>query len=102
MTRPKDWGRAKPRMARAEAVADLARRYFGPADAASYRRRLQVMAQWLQLARQPAVAELAQAAAAQLATNPPAETLLVRRLIGIGLDIAALNLRSGFDQRRTV
>lgn len=90
------------RTARAEAVTDLARRYFGPADAASYRRRLQVMAQWLQLARQPAVAELAQAAAAQLAANPPAETLLVRRLIGIGLDIAALNLRSGFDQRRTV
>jgi hypothetical protein len=89
------------RTARAETVADLARRYFGPADAASYRRRLQVMAQWLQLARQPAVAELAQAAAAQLAANPPAETLLVRRLIGIGLDIAALNLRSGFDQRRT-
>ncbi len=90
------------RTARAETVADLARRYFGPADAASYRRRLLVMAQWLQLARQPAVAELAQAAAAQLAANPPTETLLVRRLIGIGLDIAALNLRSGFDQRRAV
>jgi hypothetical protein len=90
------------RAARAEAVADLARRYFGPAEAASYRRRLLVMARWLQLARQPAVAELTQAAAAQLAANPPAEMLLVRRLIGIGLDIAALNLRSGFDQRRAV
>jgi len=88
------------RQARAAEIADLARRYFGPADAASYRRRFLVMARWLQIARQPDVAELAQAAAAQLAINPPAEMLLVRRLIGIGLDIAALNLRSGFDQRR--
>ncbi len=86
---------------RVATVAELARLSFGPADAASYRRRLLAMARWLQLARQPAVAELAQAAAAQLAANPPAEALLVRRLIGIGLDVAALNLRSGYDRRRS-
>ncbi|MDQ1301638.1 MAG: hypothetical protein QG637_1560 [Chloroflexota bacterium] len=93
-------GTRHARLARATSVAELARLAFGPTDAASYRRRLSAMARWLQLARQPAVAELAQAAAAQLAADPPAETLLVRRLIGIGLDVVALNLRGGFDRRR--
>ena len=45
-------------------------------------------------------AALAQAAAAQLQTAPPVESPFVRRLIGIGLDIAAINLRSGYDLRQ--
>lgn len=86
---------------RAAAVNDLARTAFGAADAASYGRRLRAMARWLRAARQTDAAELAAAAAAQLAALPAEEILLVRRLIGIGLDVAAINLSSGYDRRRT-
>ena len=58
------------------------------------------MANWLRLAGQEEPASLAQAAAAQLAAKPPIASHFIRRLIGIGLDIAAMNLRSGFDLRR--
>lgn len=87
---------------RAATVAELARAAFGPADAASYQRRLRAMAHWLELARQPEVAALARTAAAQLAVGSPEEILFVRRLIGIGLDIAAINLRSSYDRRRAM
>jgi hypothetical protein len=49
------------------------------------------MAQWLALAGQPETAALAQAAAEEVATVSPAESPFVRRLIGIGLDVAALS-----------
>jgi len=88
------------RAARQQAVTALAENAFGPADAASYQRRLRGMARWLQLARQPAIAELARAAAAQLAAGAAGELLFVRRLIGIGLDVATLNLRGAAGRRR--
>jgi hypothetical protein len=85
---------------RTATVEELTRLSFGAAEAASYRRRLQAMARWLQIAGQPVVAELAQVAAAQLANGSPAEAPFVRRLIGIGLDVAVLNLQRGHDLRR--
>ncbi len=89
------------RAARQQLIAELAANVFGAADAAGYQRRLRSMARWLELAREPTIAGLARAAAAQLATQPPAEILLVRRLIGLGLDVAALNLHVASDRRRT-
>jgi hypothetical protein len=86
--------------ARAAAVAQLAAEAFGAADAASYSRRLLANANWLRLAGQDQAAALAQAAAAQLIAAPPDESPFIRRLIGIGLDIAAINLRSGYDLRQ--
>ena len=86
--------------ARVAAVAQLAAEAFGAADVASYSRRLLANANWLRLAGQDEAAALAQAAAAQLQTAPPVESPFVRRLIGIGLDIAAINLRSGYDLRQ--
>jgi hypothetical protein len=85
---------------RSAAVAQLAREAFGTADVMSYSRRLLANANWLRLAGQDEGAALAEAAAAQLQAAPPVESPLVRRLIGIGLDIAAINLRSGYDLRR--
>ena len=91
--------------ARFAAVTQLAEEAFGAADVTSYSRRLLANANWLRLAGQDEAAALAQAAAAQLkaaslAAAPPAESPFVRRLIGVGLDIAAINLRSGYDLRR--
>jgi len=86
--------------ARAAGVARLAGEAFGAADVASYSRRLLANANWLRLAGQDQAAALAQAAAAQLQAAPPVESPFVRRLIGIGLDIAAINLRSGYDLRQ--
>ena len=86
--------------ARSAAVAQLAGEAFGAADVASYARRLLANANWLRLAGQDEAATLAQAAAAQLQTASPVESPFVRRLIGIGLDIAAINLRSGYDLRQ--
>jgi hypothetical protein len=85
--------------ARTAAVDELARTAFSPTEADSYQRRLLAMADWLWLARQEEVAGLANAAAAELAA-PPLDSHFLRRLIGIGLDIAAINLRSGYDMRR--
>jgi len=85
---------------RSAAVAQLAAEAFGAADVASYSRRLLANANWLRLAGQDEAAALAQAAAAQLEAAPPVESPFVRRLIGIGLDIAAINLRSGYDLRQ--
>jgi len=86
--------------ARSAAMAQLAGEAFGAADVASYARRLLANANWLRLAGQDRAAALAQAAAAQLQAAPPVESPFVRRLIGIGLDIAAINLRSGYDLRQ--
>jgi hypothetical protein len=77
--------------ARASHIAELAQTGFGPDVRAGYRRRLQNMAQWLALAGQPETAALAQVAAEEVVAVPPAESPFVRRLIGIGLDVAALS-----------
>jgi hypothetical protein len=86
--------------ARASAVAQLTGEAFGAADVVSYARRLAANANWLRLAGQDQAAALAQAAATQFQAAPPVESPFVRRLIGIGLDIAAINLRSGYDLRQ--
>ncbi len=93
-------GLKHPLSARAAAVAQLAEEAFGATDVTSYARRLLANANWLRLAGQDEAAALAQAAAAQLKAAPPGESPFVRRLIGIGLDIAAINLRSGYDLRQ--
>jgi hypothetical protein len=93
-------GRKHTLTSRAAAVEELASVSFGGRDAASYQRRLQTMANWLRWAKQEEAARLAQAAAQQLAAGMPAESPFVRRLIGIGLDVAAINLQSGYDLRR--
>jgi hypothetical protein len=85
---------------RSAAVAQLAEDAFSAADVASYVRRLLANANWLRLAGQNQAAALAQAAYTQLLAVPPVESPFVRRLIGIGLDIAAINLRSGYDLRQ--
>jgi hypothetical protein len=92
--------------ARSAAVARLAREAFGADDAASYARRVSANSVWLRLANQDEAARLAQVAAAQLRApaqlraDAPAESPFVRRLIGIGLDMALIELHSGYDLRR--
>ncbi len=86
--------------ARAEQITRLATAHFGPALVASYQRRLAAMAQWLTLAGQPETAALAASAAAHLAGIPPAQSPFIRRLVGAGLDGAAINLRLQASARR--
>ena len=81
--------------ARTEEITALAATHFGPSILHSYQQRLEGMARWLSLANQTATAEMAMAAAAHLATCRPAESPFVRRLIGIGLDVAQVSLQSG-------
>ncbi len=77
--------------ARASTIAKLAALHFGQATSAGYGRRLDAMTRWLSLAGQPEAADLASALCEHLAVTPPAESLFVRRLIGISLDIAAVS-----------
>jgi hypothetical protein len=97
-------GRKHTAATRAAAVDRLVAVHFDANLVASYRRRLAGMGRWLALAAQPEAAALAKAAAAQLTAYPPARVpaydLFLRRLVGIGLDVAIANLRSGFDVRR--
>lgn len=79
---------------RASEIAALAEAHFGPAVVESYRRRLEGMARWLAVAGQTAAAATAISAAAHLATGAPAGSPFVRRLIGIGLDMAQVSLQS--------
>ncbi len=76
--------------ARDREITALAQAGFTRDVIASYRRRLEAMARWLALAGDSQAAEAAMAAAVQLDASPPAESPFVRRLIGLGLDIAAV------------
>jgi hypothetical protein len=72
----------------------LATAHFGADVVASYRRRLEATACWLARAAQPEAAALAMSTAAHIAASAPAESPFVRRLIGIGLDVAAVSLQT--------
>jgi hypothetical protein len=58
-----------------------------------YQRRLRAMARWLALASQPEMAARAWAVAEHLGTGEPADSPFVRRLIGLGWDIAIVDLQ---------
>ncbi len=91
----------RPNLAgRTEQITRLATAHFNPALVASYQRRLTSMAQWLTLAGQSDIAALAASATAHLGDVPPAQSPLIRRLIGAGLDGAAINLRLQASARR--
>ena len=81
--------------ARTTEITALATTHFGPSVRKGYQQRLEGMARWLSLADQTTTAEMAMAAAAHLTSCTPAESPFVRRLIGIGLDVAQVNLQSG-------
>ncbi len=93
-------GAQHPLAARTTQITALAEAEFEPDVRESYRRRLAGMAEWLTIAGQPDAASLAQAAADELAAHPPAESPFVRRMIGIGLDVAAISLRGKPRLRR--
>jgi hypothetical protein len=73
-------------------ITRLANSRFTPEVVACYQRRLRSMARWLALASQPEMAARARSVAEHLGTGEPATSPFVRRLIRIGLDIAAINL----------
>jgi hypothetical protein len=79
---------------RARQISALAAAHFGPESIASYQRRLETMARWLACAGQPDSAAMAMRSAQHLASCAPAESPFVRRLIGIGLDVAAVSLQT--------
>ena len=80
---------------RTRQIAVLASAHFSAEVVASYRRQLETMARWLALAGQPEAAAMASSAAGHIAAGAPAESPFIRRLIGIGLDVAAVSLQSG-------
>ena len=86
--------------ARAAAVSRLAETCFSQTMVASYRRRLQGMAEWLMLAGEQQASTLAATAAAQLDSRPPSESPFLRRLISIGLDVAMAAAASRPNLRR--
>ena len=77
--------------ARRAAVTKLAISKFTPEVIASYQRRLRAMARWLALAAQPEMAACAQALGDQLGMGEPVGSPFVRRLIGLGLNMAIIN-----------
>jgi hypothetical protein len=79
---------------RARQIEAVAAAQFTPEMMASYQRRLHAMARWLALVGQPESAALAMSAAEHLSGSTPAESPFVRRLIGIGLDVAAVSLQT--------
>ena len=79
---------------RARQIGVVAAAHFSTEVVASYRRRLEAMADWLTLAAQPEIAALAQSAAKHISDSTPAESPFIRRLIGIGLDVAAVSLQT--------
>ncbi len=74
--------------ARAQRITDIARTQFGPELKARYAKSLQKMARWLLLAGDVEAAAVAQAAALDVQTQPAEESIFLRRLIGMGLDMA--------------
>jgi hypothetical protein len=79
---------------RSQQISALAAAHFGPELIASYQRRLEAMARWLASAGQAEAAAMAMCAVHHLAGCAPAESPFVRRLIGIGLDVAAVSLQT--------
>ena len=79
---------------RAKHIDSVAIAHFGAEVVVSYRRRLEATARWLALAAQPEAAAMAMSAAAHISASAPVESPFVRRLIGIGLDVAAVSLQT--------
>jgi len=79
---------------RAKQIDSVAAAHFGAEVVASYQRRLEATACWLARAAQPEAAALAMRAAAHISASAPVESPFVRRLIGIGLDVAAVSLQT--------
>ena len=79
---------------RAGQIDSVATAHFDADVVASYRRRLEATAWWLALAAQPEAAAMAMSAAAKISASVPAESPFIRRLIGIGLDVAAVSLQT--------
>ena len=79
---------------RTRQIRVLAAAHFSTVAVASYRRRLEAMACWLALAAQPEPAAMAMNAVEQISGSAPAESPFIRRLIGIGLDVAAASLQT--------
>lgn len=75
---------------RADLVTRVVQSQLGPGVEASYQRRLQRMAEWLELARDAPAAALARAAADQLRAGRPEEAPFLRRLVDIGLQAGEL------------
>jgi hypothetical protein len=79
---------------RARQIDSVATAHFGSEVVASYRRRLEATARWLARAAQPEAAAMAMSAAAHISASAPVESPFVRRLIGIGLDVATVSLQA--------
>jgi hypothetical protein len=79
---------------RARQIDSVAAAHFGAEVVASYQRRLEATAWWLARAAQPEAAAMAMRAAAHISASAPVESPFVRRLIGIGLDVAAVSLQT--------
>ena len=79
---------------RARQIESAATAHFGTEVVASYRRRLEAAAGWLARAAQAEAAAMAMSAAAQISAGAPVESPFVRRLIGIGLDVAVVSLQT--------
>jgi hypothetical protein len=92
-------GSAKRTRDRSARITAIANTQFGPALRMRYAERLQAMTEWLRLAGEAEAAALCASTAVQILEIPPAESPFVRRLIGIGLDMAAFDSRSGKQTR---
>jgi hypothetical protein len=79
--------------ARRDHITMLANSRFTSDVVTCYQRRLRAMARWLALASQPEMAARAWAVAEHLGTGAPADSPFVRRLIGLGWDIAIVDLQ---------
>jgi hypothetical protein len=79
---------------RAKQIDSVAATHFGAEVVASYQRRLEATACWLAEAAQPEAAAMAMSVAAHISVCAPVESPFVRRLIGIGLDVAAVSLQT--------
>jgi hypothetical protein len=84
-------GREPSLEARQAWVTKLANSKFKPQVISSYQRRLRGMARWLMLASQPEMAARAQALADQLGTSEPADSLFVRRMVSLGLNVVLVS-----------
>ena len=88
-------GAAPSAIRRAKQIRLLAANHFSPELITSYQHRLETLARWLTLAGQPEPAAMAMSVAHHLTNYAPDESPFVRRLIGIGLDVAAVSLQAG-------
>ena len=75
---------------RSRATMQFLQRRFSPQRVAKYQARLRRMATWLSYARDPEAAALARLTADQMQDRPPETVPFLRRLVGIGFEVAEL------------